>query len=123
MSCMYASKHIMLDIKVLYFNGKSIYNIAHDEQLQNGQTFSMAAEVGLLTRNVKIYGTLLTNDPLSNEFGGRVLVGKSLDGFDPVTGTKTESIGNLWIYIYFKTLLLYQRLYKLIKIRRLCQVG
>ena len=48
--------------------------VASTEDLGSGDTFSMAAEVGLLTRNVKIVGED-TLQMYAEAFGARVLVG------------------------------------------------
>jgi hypothetical protein len=47
------------------------------EDLTEGATYTMAAEVGVLTRNVKIIGE--DYDEMSSEFfGARVLIGKTV---------------------------------------------
>ena len=48
------------------------------QNLGGGRTYTIAAEVGLLTRNVKIVGES-DQDLLKQAFGARVLVGTYMD--------------------------------------------
>ena len=57
--------HTLVLTEALYYK-----HLCESETLSIGQTYSTTAEVGLLTRSIKIQGT-----PSSEYYGGRLLVG------------------------------------------------
>lgn len=57
-----------------------------EESFSNGEKYSMRAEVGLLSRNVKIIGAVYPN-MFSDSYGARVLVGVTADPTRRYTGT------------------------------------
>lgn len=58
---------------------------AMEETLSNGEKYSMRAEVGLLSRNIRIIGAEYPN-MFSDSFGARVLVGVTADATRRYTG-------------------------------------
>ena len=61
------------------------YLLASSESFANGKSYSISAEVGLLTRNIKIVGEEYAT--IGEEaFGARVLVGVTADATRAYTG-------------------------------------
>ncbi|XP_048777455.2 fibrocystin-L-like isoform X3 [Ostrea edulis] len=60
-------------------------HISMEESFSNGEKYSMRAEVGLLSRNVKIIGAVYPN-MFSDSYGARVLVGVTADPTRRYTG-------------------------------------
>ena len=69
-------------------------HIAHLESLPDGRQYKMAAEVGLLTRNVKIEGSNTPKGSIPDQdFGCRVIVSKTMaNGFEYVGKAKIENV-------------------------------
>ncbi|XP_061189118.1 fibrocystin-L-like [Saccostrea echinata] len=77
---------ISADKMTLTLNASLTYkHISMEETLSNGEKYSMRAEVGLLTRNIKIIGAEYPNI-YSDSFGARVLVGVTADATRRYTG-------------------------------------
>lgn len=74
----------MLFIRIL------ISFVASSETLSNGQSYSLSAEVGLLTRNIKIIGEEYSKMD-EESFGARVLIGLTADTTRSYTGI------SLWV--------------------------
>lgn len=72
-------------------------------------SYSVSAEVGLLTRNVKIIGGDY-DDLQTQSFGGRILVGDYYDGHQQWTGMKS---GKSYYYSSYKNCRKLNKLYKL----------
>lgn len=58
--------------------------LAHTETA-NGMSIKMAAEVGLLTRNIKIEGGAYAKQE-SQSFGARIVVGRAAEGKNSYIG-------------------------------------
>ncbi|XP_060067607.1 fibrocystin-L-like [Ylistrum balloti] len=77
--------HVSEDGLTLTLNSSLQFrHIAHKETI-NGRRINIAAEVGLLTRNIRIYGE--DTEPMHHEsYGGRILVGATLFNHQLVKG-------------------------------------
>lgn len=62
----------------------NLFFLAHTETA-NGMSIKMAAEVGLLTRNIKIEGGAYAKQE-SQSFGARIVVGRGAEGKNSFIG-------------------------------------
>eukprot|EP00058_Branchiostoma_floridae_P026715 XP_002612206.1 hypothetical protein BRAFLDRAFT_108902 [Branchiostoma floridae] len=76
---------VSTDGRTLTLNSSLAYEHIYHSDTVNGKTYTMAAEVGLLTRNIKIEGADYQG-LFSESFGARVLVGSFNTGGQTYTG-------------------------------------
>ncbi|XP_035686784.1 fibrocystin-L-like [Branchiostoma floridae] len=76
---------VSTDGRTLTLNSSLAYEHIYHSDTVNGKTYTMAAEVGLLTRNIKIKGADYQG-LFSESFGARVLVGSFNTGGQTYTG-------------------------------------
>ncbi|XP_035685638.1 fibrocystin-L-like [Branchiostoma floridae] len=76
---------VSADGRTLTLNSTLAYDHIYHSDTVNGQSYTMAAEVGLLTRNIKIEGADYQG-LFSESFGARVLIGSFNTGGQTYTG-------------------------------------
>ena len=102
-------EHVIADIRdggrtLILEQSLEYTHLSESETLSTGQTYSTTAEVGLLTRNIKIQGS-----PSSNFYGGRLLIGVQIVLDDDGFYTQNEGLSNKILMLTLFSCIIYKR--------------